>query len=88
MIEIENEQTVRLHRVLARSDMQLVPQAGHMVHYVDPQAISRTIHIGNSRSCDLPASANRTQHRNTIGHLLLIFNKGLIAARVLLPSGA
>jgi hypothetical protein len=44
MIEIENEQTVRLHRVLARSDMQLVPQAGHMVHYVDPQAISRTIH--------------------------------------------
>jgi pimeloyl-ACP methyl ester carboxylesterase len=41
---IENEQTVRLHRVLARSDMRLVPQAGHMVHYADPEAISRTIH--------------------------------------------
>jgi pimeloyl-ACP methyl ester carboxylesterase len=41
---IENEQTVRLHRLLARSEMHLVPQAGHMVHYVDPQAISRTIH--------------------------------------------
>ena len=41
---IENEQTVRLHRVLARSDMRLVPQAGHMVHYADPEAISRAIH--------------------------------------------
>jgi pimeloyl-ACP methyl ester carboxylesterase len=40
---IEKEQTVRLHRVLARSEVQLIPQAGHMVHHIDPEAISRTV---------------------------------------------
>jgi pimeloyl-ACP methyl ester carboxylesterase len=41
---IEKEQTVRLYRALTRSDIQLIQNAGHMVHYVDPEAISRTVH--------------------------------------------
>ena len=40
---IEKDQTARLHRVLARSDIELIAHAGHMVHHVDPQAISRTV---------------------------------------------
>ena len=39
---IEKEQTVRLHGVLARSIMHLVPEAGHMVHYAEPRMVSRT----------------------------------------------
>lgn len=40
---IEKDQTLRLHRVLSRSDIQLIQNAGHMVHQVDPEAISRTV---------------------------------------------
>lgn len=40
---IEKEQAIRLHAVLARSEIELVQQAGHMVHHVDPEAISRTV---------------------------------------------
>ncbi len=41
---IEKEQTVRLHRVLARSEIELIRQAGHMVHHADPEALARTVH--------------------------------------------
>jgi pimeloyl-ACP methyl ester carboxylesterase len=40
---IEKEQTVRLHRVLGRSEIRLIDQVGHMVQQVEPQAISRTV---------------------------------------------
>jgi pimeloyl-ACP methyl ester carboxylesterase len=40
---IEKEQTVRLHRVLPGSVMQLVPEAGHMVHYADANMVSRVV---------------------------------------------
>jgi pimeloyl-ACP methyl ester carboxylesterase len=40
---IEKEQTVRLHKVLSDSVMQLVPEAGHMVHYVDANMVSRVV---------------------------------------------
>ncbi len=40
---IEKEQTARLQRVLSGSVMQLVPEAGHMVHYADANMISRVV---------------------------------------------
>jgi pimeloyl-ACP methyl ester carboxylesterase len=40
---IEKEQTLRMHRVLGRSELRVIPQAGHMVHHVDPEAVSRTV---------------------------------------------
>jgi hypothetical protein len=40
---VEKEQTVRLDRVLSGSMMQLVPHAGHMVHYVNANLVSRVV---------------------------------------------
>jgi pimeloyl-ACP methyl ester carboxylesterase len=40
---IEKEQTLRLHEVLSGSIMQLVPEAGHMVHYADANTVARVV---------------------------------------------
>jgi pimeloyl-ACP methyl ester carboxylesterase len=38
---IEPEQSQRLHKALGRSDLQVVPEAGHMVTYADTTGIAR-----------------------------------------------
>ncbi|MCK1639430.1 alpha/beta hydrolase [Bradyrhizobium sp. 157] len=40
---IEPEQAMRLHRVLGRSDLHLMPDAGHMVTYADSTAIAQAV---------------------------------------------
>jgi pimeloyl-ACP methyl ester carboxylesterase len=40
---IEPEQARRLHRVLGRSDLHLMPDAGHMVTYADSTAIAQAV---------------------------------------------
>lgn len=40
---IESKQARDLHQALHRSDLHLVPNAGHMVTYADPAAIARAI---------------------------------------------
>jgi pimeloyl-ACP methyl ester carboxylesterase len=46
---IECQQARDLHRALARSDLHLVPNAGHMVTYADPAAIEEAVNsISNS----------------------------------------
>jgi pimeloyl-ACP methyl ester carboxylesterase len=40
---IEREQAERLHQALRRSEIQILHDAGHMAHYVHPQAIVKAV---------------------------------------------
>jgi pimeloyl-ACP methyl ester carboxylesterase len=40
---IERQQADRLRQVLPRSELQIVPDAGHMIHYANPGAIARAV---------------------------------------------
>jgi pimeloyl-ACP methyl ester carboxylesterase len=58
---IEAEQARRLHRVLSRSDLHLINDAGHMVTYADGEGIAQAIDSLNVVSSSLCGSSRRNE---------------------------
>lgn len=58
---IECEQSRRLDQALPHSALHLVQNAGHMVHYVDPHVISKTVEaLAQGDSATVSLASNRT----------------------------
>lgn len=61
MTTAEIEQARDLHQALPRSDLHLVPNAGHMVTYADPAAIAEAVNsIATLKATSLPVSASNS----------------------------
>jgi pimeloyl-ACP methyl ester carboxylesterase len=50
-------QSVRLHRLLPRSELRVVPSAGHIVHHTAPREALALIELATGRVNDAGASA-------------------------------